>query len=133
MPFGDAVGCSLSALIAFRRATRLYVPVFGVAPRCRRCWGLSYASQSWSYKRVGLLGPLYGQVAYATTRIRRAKRRAAARVCYDARRELYFAVLVAAVRCIPVTAPRRQGYVRPSAEALPHESKGDRADVRLEL
>lgn len=30
------------------RATRLYVPNIGREPRCRRCWGLSYRSQSWS-------------------------------------------------------------------------------------
>src|SRR5229473_1410253 len=33
-----------------RRATRLYVPFSGLQPRCRRCWGLSYESQSWSYE-----------------------------------------------------------------------------------
>jgi len=31
-----------------RRATRLYKPTANVQPRCRRCWGLSYESQSWS-------------------------------------------------------------------------------------
>src|SRR5262245_54596721 len=40
----------------FRRATRLYVPVNGLEPRCRNCWGLAYESQSWSYKPVGFLG-----------------------------------------------------------------------------
>src|SRR5262245_36823140 len=33
-----------------RRTTSVYVPVDGLQPRCRVCWGLSYSSQSWSYK-----------------------------------------------------------------------------------
>ena len=45
-----------------QRATRLYVPVVGLQPRCRRCWGLSYESQSWSYKACGFLRSL-GPVA----------------------------------------------------------------------
>lgn len=49
-----------------RRATRLNVPVVGLEPRWWRCWGLSYESQSWSYKATGFLAAL-GPVAYATT------------------------------------------------------------------
>ena len=69
-----------------RRATRLYVPVAGLEPRCRRCWGLNYESQSWSYKPCGFLGRLLGPVAYVTTDRRRAERRRAARARYAARR-----------------------------------------------
>jgi hypothetical protein len=61
-----------------RRATRLYVPFSGLQPRCRRCWGLSYESQSWSYEG--------GPVAYVTTLCRREERHRAARARYDARR-----------------------------------------------
>ena len=69
------------------RATRLYVPVEGLEPRCRRCWGLSYESQSWSYKASGFLGGLFGPVAYLTTSERRKERQRAARARYDIRRE----------------------------------------------
>jgi hypothetical protein len=31
-------------------ATRLYVPASGLDLRCRRCWGLAYASQQWNYR-----------------------------------------------------------------------------------
>ena len=68
-----------------RRATRLYVPVAGVQPRCRRCWGLSYESRSWSYKATGFLAAL-GPIAYATTLERRERRRESARARYDERR-----------------------------------------------
>lgn len=68
------------------RVTRLYVPVVALEPRCRRCWGLSYESRSWSYKPVGLLGPLFGPVAHATTIRRREERRVAARSRYETRR-----------------------------------------------
>lgn len=67
-------------------ATRLYVPVVGLAPRCRTCWGLSYESRSWSYARVGLLGALLGPVAHATTAICRRERKLAAQARYEARR-----------------------------------------------
>jgi hypothetical protein len=69
-----------------QRATRLYVPVVGLEPRCRRCWGLSYESQSWSYKGTGFWGRLMGPLAHATTIERRAERRRASRARYDARR-----------------------------------------------
>lgn len=68
-----------------RRATRLYVPVADVEPRCRRCWGLSYETRSWSYKATGLLAAL-GPLAYVTTDARREKRREAARARYAVRR-----------------------------------------------
>ena len=68
------------------RATRLYVPVVRFEPRCRRCWGLSYSSQSWSYKPSGFLGCLLGPTAYVTTHERRRERHQAARARYDARR-----------------------------------------------
>ena len=64
-----------------RRATRLYVPLSGWQPRCRRCWGLSYESQSWSYG-------LYAPAAYVTTLCRREERQRAARARYDARRAI---------------------------------------------
>jgi hypothetical protein len=61
-----------------RRATRLYVPLSGLQPRCRRCWGLNYESQSWNYKPT---------LAYITTTLcRREERRRAARARYAARR-----------------------------------------------
>jgi hypothetical protein len=69
-----------------QRATRLYVPIAGLEPRCRRCWGLSYASQSWSYKPAGFLGRMLGPIAYATTSERRNRRRIAALARYDKRR-----------------------------------------------
>jgi hypothetical protein len=67
-----------------RRATRLYVPLEGTQPQCRRCWGLSYESQSRSYKATGVLAAL-GPVAYYTTDAR-DERREAARARYAARR-----------------------------------------------
>jgi hypothetical protein len=71
-----------------RRATRLYVPLANVEPRCRQCWGLSYVSQSWSYQPTGPLGAIFGPVAYATTDMRREERRKAALERYAARRKL---------------------------------------------
>jgi hypothetical protein len=68
-----------------RRATRLYVPVIDLDPRCRRCWGLSYASQSWSYKATGFLRFL-GPIAFATTLERRKQRLEAAHRRYAERR-----------------------------------------------
>jgi hypothetical protein len=68
-----------------RRATRLYIPIVGHEPRCRRCWGLSYESQSWSYKATGFLAAL-GPIAHVTTAVRREERRKAARVRYAARK-----------------------------------------------
>jgi hypothetical protein len=68
-----------------QRATRLYVPVVGLEPCCRRCWGLSYESQSWSYKPTGFLRVL-GPVAWVTTEYRRQARKQAARTRYEARR-----------------------------------------------
>ena len=69
-----------------RRATRLYVPVAGLEPRCWRCWGISYESQSWNYKPTGFLGALFGPVAYVTTIVRREERQEAARARCGARR-----------------------------------------------
>ena len=69
-----------------RRATRLYVPVVGAEPRCRRCWGLGYESQSWSYCATGFWGRLMGPLAHATTFERRKERRQASRARYAARR-----------------------------------------------
>jgi hypothetical protein len=68
-----------------RRATRLFVPVVGDEPRCRRCWGLNYESQSWSYKATGAFAFL-GPLAYERTDERRRERRRASRARYDARR-----------------------------------------------
>ena len=73
-----------------RRATRLYVPVIDVQPRCRRCWGLNYQSQSWSYKSTGPLGPYFGPLAHSTTHDRRKTRQRAARERYAARRPHLF-------------------------------------------
>jgi hypothetical protein len=56
------------------RVTRLYVPIAGRQPRCRRCWGLSYESQSWSYKATGMLAFL-GPAAHVTTLERRERSR----------------------------------------------------------
>ncbi len=60
-----------------RRATRVYIPAVTADPRCRRCWGLNYSSQSWSYKPTGVFGRLLGPLAYATTFERRTQRKAA--------------------------------------------------------
>lgn len=76
-----------------RRATRLYIPVARLEPRCRRCWGLSYESQSWSYCGTGFWGRLMGPLAHATTLERRKQRRHAARARYDSRRSFLAAAL----------------------------------------
>lgn len=68
-----------------RRTTRLYVPVAGLALRCRPCWGLSYESQSWSYRPVAEVGP-WGCLSRYTTQLRRHERQRAARARYTARR-----------------------------------------------
>ena len=70
-----------------RRATRLYVPVVDVEPRCRRCWGLNYQCQSWSYKPSGGAPGTLGPVAYLTTAEKRDERLAASWARYAARRE----------------------------------------------
>jgi hypothetical protein len=63
------------------RASRLYVPLAGLDARCRRCWGLSYASQSWCYR------PDWARtVNYVTTLHARCERRRAARQRYRERR-----------------------------------------------
>jgi hypothetical protein len=69
-----------------RRATRLYVPREDLPPRCRRCWGLSYQSQSWSYRRTGPMDLLFGSAAQRTTEIRRERRKAAAEARYAEKR-----------------------------------------------
>jgi hypothetical protein len=72
-----------------RRATRLYVPVLGQPLRCRRCWGLSYESQSWSYSDTGFMAHILGGsrvVCQITTQRRREERQAAARQRYAERR-----------------------------------------------
>jgi hypothetical protein len=48
--------------------------------------GLSYESQSWSYKPVALFDHLLPSVAYSTTLVRREERQNAARTRYAARR-----------------------------------------------
>ena len=73
-PFLVCPGCR-------RRATRVYVPVAGLEPRCRRCWALSYETQSWNYKGV------YGKIARGTTAIWREDGRRAARARQAARRQ----------------------------------------------
>src|SRR5262249_8465255 len=70
-----------------RRATRLYVRVENLEPRCRRCWGLAYESQSWCYKATGPLAFL-GPIAYVTTHERRKQRFEAATKRYAERRRL---------------------------------------------
>jgi hypothetical protein len=69
-----------------KRVTRVYLPTASTDPRCRRCWGLSYESRSWSYAPTGLWGPLLGPVAYATTSVRREERLAVSQARYAARR-----------------------------------------------
>lgn len=71
-----------------RRVTRVYIPVKGLQPRCRQCWGLAYESQRWCYKAGGLLEFL-GPIAYATTARRRDQRRIASLERYRIRRELH--------------------------------------------
>ena len=68
------------------RVTRVYLPTTDADPRCRRCWGLSYESRSWSYTPCGVLGPFLGPVAYVTTGVRRDERMAVSRARYAARR-----------------------------------------------
>ena len=69
-----------------RLATRLYVPVERLDPRCRRCWGLNYRSQSENYKATGYLGRLFGALALATTAENRQARRRASRLRQAERR-----------------------------------------------
>jgi hypothetical protein len=71
-----------------RYATRLCVPLPALDPRCRRCWGLNYARQSWSYSRANPWAALLGPVAYVTTEERRRERREASREGYAVRRAL---------------------------------------------
>jgi hypothetical protein len=66
-----------------RRATRLYVPVAGFEPRCRRCWGLTYQTRSWNYKGDSRV------IARNTTLIWRRNARKAARARYEMRRPLF--------------------------------------------
>ncbi len=68
-----------------QRGTRLYVPIAGLEPRCRRCWGLSYECQSWSYKSSGASAAL-GSLASWRTADKREELRAAARARYKTRR-----------------------------------------------
>ena len=69
-----------------RLATRMYLPPGGGGLRCRRCWGLSYESQKWSYH-----GDWWARLPnYRTTKCRREERRVAARLRY-ARRRKYLA------------------------------------------
>jgi hypothetical protein len=68
-----------------RRATRLYVPVETAEPRCRRCWGLSYESQSWSYHDGGFLVPAR-YICHITTERLREERQTAALERYAERR-----------------------------------------------
>lgn len=69
-----------------RRATRLYHPTADCSPRCRRCWGLSYASRSWSYKAGGIAAVL-GSTAAWTTVHRREERARESRARYARRRD----------------------------------------------
>lgn len=69
-----------------RRATRIYHPTPDCAPRCRRCWGLSYASRSWSYKAGGVSAML-GSTASWTTVHRREERARESRARYERRRD----------------------------------------------
>jgi hypothetical protein len=66
--------CSTYALRAAGGASRLYVPVEGLEPRCRRCWVLGYESQSWSYH-----GGIWHVLASDAIRKRRRNRQRAAR------------------------------------------------------
>lgn len=68
-----------------RRITRLYIPVAGRTPECRTCWGLTYASQSWSYHLDGHSR----QACYATTTGQRETRRRASRKRCEARSLLW--------------------------------------------
>ena len=45
-----------------RRATRLYVPVVGLEPRCRRCWGLNYESHPGATSRRDFWGHCWVQL-----------------------------------------------------------------------
>ena len=69
-----------------RLATRMYLPPGGGGLRCRRCWGLSYESQKWSYH-----GDWWARLPnYTTTERQREERRAKSRLRY-ARRRRYLA------------------------------------------
>ena len=80
-----------------RRCTRLYQPVLDSPPRCRRCWGLTYASRTLlNYKDSlwgrGTFAKLFGTTqrdwAYQTTAQARVARRSASRERWAARRKV---------------------------------------------
>ena len=62
-----------------RRATRLYVPIVNREHKCRRCWGLSYPSQEWSYRSTGWWGAAFGSPYRINTDNKRDARRREAR------------------------------------------------------
>jgi hypothetical protein len=69
------------------RATRLYIPAADADPRCRRCWGLTYTSRSWSYAPVFMFGQWLESAATATTYESRRERKANSRKRYALRRQ----------------------------------------------
>ena len=74
-----------------KRATRLYVPDAGQQPRCRQCYGLNYASQSWNYKGGSGLSWDIGSpraVCHSATDDARRERGRAARARHAARQAL---------------------------------------------
>jgi hypothetical protein len=65
-----------------RLATRVYLPPGASELRCRRCWGLNYESQKWSYR-----GDRWARLPYySPTERRREERRAEAKLRYARRR-----------------------------------------------
>ncbi len=70
------------------RVTRIYVPTADAGLACRRCWGLSYASQKQSYRTGGFLGALLGSWGKAETVLARERRRIAAEQRHAERRAI---------------------------------------------
>jgi hypothetical protein len=71
-----------------KRCTRLYLPLEDSSPRCRRCWGLTYASRTlqnykdslWGGRQFAwMFGTTQRDWAFSTTDERRAQRRSTSR------------------------------------------------------
>jgi hypothetical protein len=88
-------------------ATRMYVPVVGHPPACRRCFGLSYESRTANYKATGLAAD-WGPMAYQTTNARRDERHQAARARCELRRPFLAASLANPVSSTLTAAPQQE-------------------------
>jgi hypothetical protein len=74
-----------------RRATRVYLPLAGLEPRCRRCWGLGYASQAYTYRPIGGPSSLWAALCLLGKDERRQERQRRARARWAGRRPFLLA------------------------------------------